>query len=458
MIGALLVLLPAGAAVLYAVSARIPSLVATLLVAYLAFVAEMVGATLVLSPFARRHSHRDRTGRGRCSFAGSVVVWVLRGRPGLPLAGARESLRELVASRLTVVFLALVARAARLRARPCADGAAEQLGHALIPPRRAPAAGLQARGYGWIPNAPTDSSTRASRSPSRSSSSCSQPPGKARCLRCRSTWPSSRSSSRSTARLGGSASGCRRRRAARLSSPRSRSCRSSRRRRRTTSSPRRSRSSRPAFCSGTPRIEQALAGVAVGIGLGVKLTTVFALPVLALLAVARGARPTLRAVSGCLVGFAAVGVWGYALNHEHTGLILGQGQFGIDVTTSPSYPGSAIAAVDLLYETLDLGFLSDTAHSPARCCGRGRGSRGCGVGMAPAAAPRGRRRLARRAAAARAAPRPARGVARRVGLTAVGPSRARARTGTSARRTGPRARTTRPSGRSAWSRSSESRR
>ena len=67
----------------------------------------------------------------------------------------------------------------------------------------------------------------------------------------------------------------------------------------------------------------------------------------------------LRAVSGCLAGFAAIEMWGYVLNYEHTGLVLGQGQFGIDVTTSPSYPSSAIAAVDLLYETLDLGFLSD---------------------------------------------------------------------------------------------------
>jgi hypothetical protein len=99
--------------------------------------------------------------------------------------------------------------------------------------------------------------------------------------------------------------------------------------------------------------------VALGIGLGVKLTTVFALPAIALLAIARGPRATVRALSGTLAGFVAIGVWGYVLNHHHTGLILGQGQFSLDVTTSPSYPWSAVAAVDLLYETLDLGYLSD---------------------------------------------------------------------------------------------------
>jgi hypothetical protein len=110
---------------------------------------------------------------------------------------------------------------------------------------------------------------------------------------------------------------------------------------------------------GSSRTEHVLAGVALGIGVGVKLTTLFAWPALALLAVARGVRPTVRAVGGAIVGLAAVGAWGYVLNLEHTGRLFGQGQLSLDVTTSPAYPQSAISAVYLLYESLDLGVLTD---------------------------------------------------------------------------------------------------
>ena len=151
-------------------------------------------------------------------------------------------------------------------------------------------------------------------------------------------------------------------------------------------------------------------------------------------------------------------MWGYVLNQEHTGRVLGQGQFGLDVTTSPSYPRSAIARRRPPVRDARPRRCSPTGGST---CSPRRASL-VGLGVAVWAwrrrrAAGARRRLARRGAAARAAPRPARRVARRLGLTAVGASSPRARTGTSGRRTGRRARTTRPSGRSAPSRSSESR-
>jgi hypothetical protein len=356
-IGVILVLLPAVAALLYAVSARIPSLVATVLVAYLAFVAEMVGTTLVLSP-------SDAVTRGGVGLvdallvAGSVVVWLLRGRPALSLAGARESLRELAASRLTVLFLALVG---------------VLLGYELVlaltvPPNNwdslwyhlpRAVAWLQGHRYGWIQNAPTD--ILNTRQPvaeqellflfvaTGKGQVFAVPQYLAEVAILVAVYGVARRLG-----FGVAASACS---SALLATFSLMSLESS------TAQNDLVAASFPVVAAclllGDTRIEQVLAGVAVGIGLGVKLSAVFALPALALLAVARGARPTLRAVSGCLAGFVAIGMWGYVLNHEHTGLILGQGQFGIDVTTSPSYPSSAMAAVDLLYETLDLGFLSD---------------------------------------------------------------------------------------------------
>jgi hypothetical protein len=92
---------------------------------------------------------------GALLVAGSVVVWLLRGRPALPLGAARESLRELAASRLTVLFLALVG---------------VLLGYELVlaltvPPNNwdslwyhlpRAVAWLQGHRYGWIQKAPTD--------------------------------------------------------------------------------------------------------------------------------------------------------------------------------------------------------------------------------------------------------------------------------------------------------------
>ncbi len=453
--GALLVLLPAVAACLLAVSARVPSLVSTVLIAYLAFVAEMVGTALVLSAF-------QSVTEGWVAVAGVLVVvaasatWVLRGRPGIPLAGAAGSLRELAASRLTVVFLVVVAAL---------------LGYELVlgvtvPPNNwdslwyhlpRAVAWLQNHGYGWIQNAPTD--ILNTRQPvaeqellflfaaTGTSHVYALPQFLAELAILVAVFGAAR-------RLGFGvpASACS---AALLATFSIVSLEAS------TAQNDLVAASFPvvAVCLllGETRVEQALAGVAVGIGLGVKLTTVFVLPVVALLAVARGARPTVRALSGCLAGLVTVGMWGYVLNQEHTGRILGQGQLSLDVTTSPSYPSSAIAAVDLLYETLDLGFLSDRRIHLLALAGvlvgsrRRRPGRGAAGGHEPwptAGAPRCR---SSRRSSSSSPGRSSRGPRAGGGTPSAGC------TGRSARRTGRRARTTRRSGRSAPSRSSASR-
>ena len=71
-----------------------------------------------------------------------------------------------------------------------------------------------------------------------------------------------------------------------------------------------------------------------------KLTTALVLPILALLAILRGRRGALTALAGVLVAFAAVGMWGYVLNHDHTGTLLGHG-LAAGSRTRPRRPGPA---------------------------------------------------------------------------------------------------------------------
>jgi Glycosyltransferase family 87 len=356
-LGLLVVCLFLAAAVLAAASARVPSLVSTILLAYLGLVVGTVGATLALSPL-------EAVTRGGLAIAGGVllaatlVLWLVRGRPGLPLGGARRSLAEIRASPLTVVFL--VVAAAML--------VYELVLGLTVPPNNwdslwyhlpRAVAWLQHHGYGWIDNAP--SNILNTRQPvaeqellflfaaTGKASVYALPQFLAELAILVAVYGCARRLG-----FGAPASACS---AALLATFSLVSLEAS------TAQNDLVAASFPVVAAclllGSSRTEQALAGVALGIGAGVKLTTVFAWPVLALLAVARGVRPTVRLLGGAIVGLAAVGAWGYVLNLEHTGRLFGQGQLSLDVTTSPAYPQSAIAALDLLYESLDLGLLSD---------------------------------------------------------------------------------------------------
>ena len=110
---------------------------------------------------------------------------------------------------------------------------------------------------------------------------------------------------------------------------------------------------------GPGRIEPWLGGAAAGIGLGVKLTTGLALPVLVWLAIRQGRRAFAAAVVGGAVGFVALGMWGYVLNLAETGHLLGQGTYDLQDRASPSYPGSVENGLYLLYGLMDLSVLSN---------------------------------------------------------------------------------------------------
>ena len=112
--------------------------------------------------------------------------------------------------------------------------------------------------------------------------------------------------------------------------------------------------------AGSPA-ELVLAGAAVGIGLGVKLTTVLVWPVLVLLLWPKRWRGFALAAVGAIGGFALAGMWGYVLNLVHTGRVSGESRFGLDVGTSPSFPGSLHTSVHVLYHVLDTSVLTNWA-------------------------------------------------------------------------------------------------
>ena len=111
---------------------------------------------------------------------------------------------------------------------------------------------------------------------------------------------------------------------------------------------------------GNDRLGPALAGVAVGLGLGAKLTTALVLPVLVVLALLRGRRATFEGVAGAAASFVIVGIAGYALNLANTGHLLGYLGTHIDTPAyeQPAHPGPLATGVDVFYETLDPSVLS----------------------------------------------------------------------------------------------------
>ena len=70
---------------------------------------------------------------------------------------------------------------------------------------------------------------------------------------------------------------------------------------------------------GAGRLEPALAGAAAAFGLGAKLSTGLVLPILRLARARARAAHVRWGVAGGLVGFVAIGMWGYVLNAVHYG-------------------------------------------------------------------------------------------------------------------------------------------
>jgi glycosyl transferase family 87 len=108
---------------------------------------------------------------------------------------------------------------------------------------------------------------------------------------------------------------------------------------------------------GVGRLEPVLAGAAVALGLGVKLTTALALPVLAVLAVRRGQRTLAPAAAGVVAGLVAAGGWGYVLNLIHTGQLLGHGQGRVENSAATTAGGTGGRFLHLVYRLFDLSVM-----------------------------------------------------------------------------------------------------
>jgi hypothetical protein len=106
--------------------------------------------------------------------------------------------------------------------------------------------------------------------------------------------------------------------------------------------------------------EAVLAGIALGFGLGAKLTTLLVWPVIAWLAWLGGRRVFVRAATGAVAGFVTVGIWSFVLNLIHTGHLLGRGGGRTDQSVSPSAVTAAHMFLRVVYRLLDLSLISNT--------------------------------------------------------------------------------------------------
>jgi Glycosyltransferase family 87 len=355
-ISALVVLLPFVSAGLLAASARLASLSSSLLVGYLAFVTVTVGAVLALSP--ARQVNAD--GLLAIELAIVVVVaagWWLRGRPGLPIGRARVALRAVVARPETAaffVFVIVLLAYELLLALTVPANNWDSLTYHLV---RA-AAWVQHGGVYWIPNAPTDRINEFQPLAEQeilylfagtgSGALFAVPQFLAELAILAAVYGSAR-------RLGfeARASACAMFLLATFSLIALES---------STAQNDLVAASFPVAAAclllGRTDIEAALAGVAVAYGLGAKLTTALVLPVLLCLALLRGRRAVVISVCVGLVAILAVGMWGFVLNDAHTGHLLGHGGGRVNNTTSPSWPASAVTALDLAYTAMDDSVMS----------------------------------------------------------------------------------------------------
>jgi Glycosyltransferase family 87 len=355
-VGVLLIGSAVATALLVAVAARLTSLASTLLLAYLALVANLALTTLVLSPF------RDVTRAGLAVAEGAMLLaalafWWGRGRPAPPLHAARTAARSLLTDGPTMLFLVAIAA---LLAYEAVLGLAvpPNNGDALAYHLAKAAAWAQHGGIYWIPNAP---SVRINEF---------QPLGEQQLLFLLvatgggrlvaipqllaegailvAVYATSRRLGFDPRRSAG---------AALLLATFSLLALES-----TTAQNDLVAASFPAAAAalllGPGLLEPGLAGAAAGIGLGAKLTTMLVLPVLGWLALTRGRRALLVSAAGLTIGLAALGMWGYVLNLDDTGHLLGVGTGPVEDRASPSYPGSLANAFYLLYGLMDLSVLS----------------------------------------------------------------------------------------------------
>ncbi len=356
MVGALLIALAVAAALLVAASARLPSLVSTLLLAYVVLVGGVVLAVLALSPFRAV----TRGGLGAVEgalFAAALGAWWLRGRPRLPLAAARASVRDVLRDAPCAAFLAVTLAILAYELVLVLTMPANNWDSLTYHLARA-AAWAQHGGYFWIPNAPTARLNELQPVAEQEilflfvatgkGALYSLPQYAAGLAILLAVFGAARRLG-----FGARAAACATFSLATFSLPMLEA---------TTAQNDLVAASFPAAAAclllAGGRLELAAAGAAAAIGLGVKATTAPVWPVLLPLLVRRGRRAFPPAAAGAVLGLVLVGMWGYVLNLVHTGTLLGRGAEIRVYDASPAWPGSLHTALHVLYRTFDVSVLS----------------------------------------------------------------------------------------------------
>jgi hypothetical protein len=359
MIAALLLVAPVASAVLFAVSLRLPSLVSTLLAAYLAIVANLGLVTWALSPLRLV----DRSGLAAAEgllLAAAFAGWWRRGRPALPFRSAAAVGRHVLGDPVSAVFLVVIGTLFAYELVLVLTAPASNWDSLTYHLSRV-AAWMQHGGVYRIPNAPTPRMNEYQPLAEQqilylfvatgSGALFALPQYLAQAAILIAIYGAAR-------RLGFSPRPAAY--ASLLFAMFSLVALEA-----TTSQNDLVAASFPvvALCLlfGSSILEPALAGVAIGIGLGAKLTIALVLPVLLVLAVSRGRKVTTAGLAGAAVGFAGVGIWGYVLNLANTGHVLGYLGTHIDtpVDMQPLHSSSFATSFDVLYGTLDVGVFSD---------------------------------------------------------------------------------------------------
>ena len=355
MLGFVLIGAAVATALLGAACARLESLVSTLLLAYLAFVAELGIVTLALSPF-REVTRSGLAAAEGVLLAAALAVWWRRGRPGFALSTARAAVRLALSDPVTALFLVVVAAALTYEA-VLASTPPNNMDSLTYHLARA-AAWAQHGGLFWIQHAPevelnayqplAEQQDLFYLVATGGGAFYAAPQYLAELATLVAVYGSSR-------RLGFEvrSSAC----AAALLATFSVIALEA-----VTAQNDLVAASFTAVAAclllGGGRLEPALAGAAVAFGLGTKLTTGLVVPILAWLALARGRRTVGLALGGGIAGLAALGMWGYVLNTIHTGHVLGEGTGVVQDRGSPSYPASVANAFYLAYGLMDISVLS----------------------------------------------------------------------------------------------------
>jgi hypothetical protein len=358
-VGLLLLGAAAACAVLLAASARLPSVCASLLVAYVAFVANLGGVTWLLSPLRAV----NRTGLAVAEvvlLAAAAAAWWLRGRPWPRFAGAGRTVAEILRDPACALFAACVAALLVYELVLALTVPANNWDTLTYHLPRA-AAWLHHGGIYWIPNPPTPNFNEFPPLAEQqilytfvgfgSGALYALPQFLAQLAILVAVYGGARRLG-----FGARAAACSGFLFATFSLVALQS----------------SIGQNDVFAASFPAvaaclilggsaIELAVAGVAAGIGLGAKPTTALVLPVLLWLVVQRGRRATVVALGGGLAGFAAVGMWSYVLNLAHTGRLFGKGGWThIGASDEQSIrPGHLATATDVVYQFFDNAVLTD---------------------------------------------------------------------------------------------------